>query len=157
MTHEAIKQILEKYWACETSPEEESLLADFLLSSEVPEELKKYRALFAWKKQQVQIVGSKKLKAGFESPRSVRFYPLVKIAASILLILTAGVGFYTHYEQERFMDAVFSETYSDPEEALKATENVIEKVSSVLQLVKDKTVDSQTTDSLEVKVIETVE
>jgi hypothetical protein len=158
MKQEAIKQLLEKYWDCDTSQEEEQSLAAFFSGNDIPEEWQKYQTLFAWKKKQSQITGSKKLKIEFEKPQILHFYPLIRIAASVLLILTMGIGVYTHYEQEKFMDTVFSETYSDPEEALQTTEHVIEKVSSVLQLVQDKQVDEEAVDSLMINPkIDTVE
>jgi hypothetical protein len=151
MTQETIIQLLDKYWNCETSQEEEQSLTAFFSGDEIPEEWQKYKTLFAWKKKQAQITGSKKLKSGPPKTQLVRFYPFIKVAASVLIFITIGTGVYTHYEQEKFMDTVFSETYSDPEEALRTTENVLEKVSAVLQLAQDKKVDTAVIDSLEVK------
>jgi hypothetical protein len=137
MTQETLKQLLEKYWNCETSIEEEQYLKTYFSGNDIPEELQKYRALFVWEKRKGQETGSKKLKTGFEKRTVIHFYPVIRFAASVLLVLSAGIGIYTHYQQEKFMDQIFSETYSDPEDALRETENVIEKVSAVLNLAKD--------------------
>jgi hypothetical protein len=156
MIQETVKQLLEKYWNGDTSQEEERSLGTFFSGDEVPEELRKYQALFAWKKKQFQLAGSKKLKAGYEKRSIISFYSVVKIAASVLLVLTMSIGIYTHYEQEKFMDEVFSETYSDPEEALQTTKKVIERVSSVLQLMEDKRIIRDQSDSSNVETIKKI-
>jgi hypothetical protein len=57
--------------------------------------------------------------------------------ASFLIIISAGTGIYTHYQQEEFLKEVFSETYSDPQDAIKETQAVLDKVSSSLLKAKD--------------------
>jgi len=149
MTSEQIKQLLEKYWAGNTSLEEERALKAFFSEDAIPEELKKYQPLFLWKTKQVQLKGNSELKTGIKKQLSFQWYSFLKIAASVLLIFTLGIGFYTHYEQEKQMDKIFSETYSNPEDALKETKNVIGKISSALNLAKSKQDELQKIDSLE--------
>ena len=149
MTSEQVKQLLEKYWACETTLEEEQALKMFFSGSAIPEELKKYQPLFQWKTAQLQIKGTPILKTATKKTVNFQWYSFLKIAASVLLIFTLGIGIYTHYQQEKYMDKVFSETYSNPEDALQETKNVIGKISSVLSLAKDKQAELQKLDSLE--------
>lgn len=52
MDCKTIEQLLERYWQCETSLEEETALRHFFLSEEVPAHLLRYRSLFAYQKQQ---------------------------------------------------------------------------------------------------------
>ena len=148
MTTEQISEILEKYWTGDTSLEDESALKTFFSGENIPEELKKYQPLFLWETNQLQIKGSSALKKEPKRPLSVQWYSLLKIAASVLFVLTLGIGFYTHYQQEKYMDRIFSETYSDPEDALRETKNVINKISSLLNLAKDKQPESQELDSV---------
>jgi hypothetical protein len=149
MTTEQIKSLLEKYWACDTSIEEERALQSFFSGDSIPEELKKYKPLFLWKTNQLQIEGNRTLKTGFKKQASTQWYSFLKIAASVLLALTLGIGLYTHYQQEKYMDRVFLETYSNPEDALQETKNVIGKISAVLSLAKDMQIELQQPDSLE--------
>jgi len=149
MTSEQIKQLLEKYWAGDTSSEEERALKAFFSGDKIPEELKKYQPLFLWKTRQMQLKGDRKLKTGIKKPVNFQWYSFLKIAASVLLVFTLGIGFYTHYEQEKQMDKIFSETYSNPEDALKETKNVIGKISSALNMAKDKQDELQKIDSIE--------
>jgi len=149
MTEEKIKQLLEKYWAGDTSMEEELALKTFFSVDSVSEELKKYQPLFLWKKKQLQLQSNKALKEGFNKSSGIQLYSLLKIAAVVLLAFTLGIGFYTHYQQKKYMDRIFTETYSNPEDALRETKNVIRKISSVLNLAKDKQIEMQAADSLE--------
>ncbi|GHU79518.1 hypothetical protein FACS1894145_3830 [Bacteroidia bacterium] len=149
MTQETIRQLLDTYWKCETSPEEEQLLADFFSGDSVPEEWKKYQALFGWKKTQTLVKASPELKAEIGQPAVIQFYSVMKIAASVLLILSVGIGIHTHYKQVQWMDQVFSETYSEPKDSLPDAKNAIEKVSSVLNLAPEQKIDSLTDDSIE--------
>jgi len=148
MSIKYINRLLEKYWAGNTSLEEESALKTFFSGDSIPEELKKYKPLFSWKTNQLKLKGNLRLKIKPEKSAGIQWYSLLKTVASILLILTLGIGIYTHYQQEKYLDKYFSETYSDPEDALLETKNVIEKISSVLILAKDKRVESQMHDSL---------
>lgn len=149
MIRTTIRQLLDKYWNCETSPEEEQFLTSYFSGDSVPEEWKKYRTLFAWKKAQASVKAAPGLKAeSGRQPVVAQFYSAVKTAAAVLLIMTAGIGFYTHYRQVRWMDSFFSETYSDPADALRDTRNAIEKVSSVLNLMQARKPDVEETDSL---------
>jgi len=149
MTSEQIKQLLEKYWAGNTSLEEERALRTFFSEDVISEELKKYQPLFLWKTKQMQLKGDRKPKAGIKKPVRFQWYSFLKIAASVLLIFTLGIGFYTHYKQEKQIDKIFSETYSNPEDALKEAKNVIGKISSALNLAKSKQNGLQKIDSLE--------
>ena len=149
MTQATIQQLLDKYWNCETSPEEEQLLTDFFSSDSAPEEWKKYQTLFGWKKAQTLVKATPELKAEIGRPVVIQFYSVIKVAASILLILTIGIGFYTHYRQVQWMDKVFSETNSESKDSVLDTKNAVEKVSSVLTLTQEQKTDSLANDSVE--------
>jgi len=147
---EQINRLLDNYWAGDTSLEEESALKAFFSQDAIPEELRKYQPLFSWKANQLLLKGDGILKAGRIKPAvHIRWYPILKIAASFLVILTLGIGIYTHYQQEKFLDTIFSDTYSNPEDALRETKDVIGKVSSILNLAKDKHIEAQKLDSTE--------
>ena len=102
MDYKNIEQLLERYWQCETSLEEESQLRDFFSKGEVPAHLLRYKNLFVY--QQVQqeeglgedfdvrilaeveptVVKAKRLTL------TGRFVPLFKAAAVIAIILSLG-------------------------------------------------------------------
>jgi hypothetical protein len=138
MKEEEIKRLLERYWQCETSPEEERDLRLFFSKGDFSEELKPYQPLFIRTNKWSEIKTDTALKKSFIPPVKVQFYPLLRIAASVLILLSVGIGLHTHYQQEKYMDKVFSDTYSDPADAVKKTEQVVAKVSSVLQLIQQE-------------------
>lgn len=103
MDYKDIEQLLERYWQCETSVEEEATLRDFFAKEEVPAHLLRYKNLFVY--QQVQqevglgedfdtrilaeveptVVKAKRLTL------TGRFIPLFKAAAVIAIILLWGM------------------------------------------------------------------
>ncbi len=54
-----IEQLLERYWQCETSLEEEAQLRAFFNGSDVPEHLLRYKDLFVYQQLQQKVVGSR--------------------------------------------------------------------------------------------------
>lgn len=102
MDYKDIEQLLERYWQCETSIEEEAALRNFFLKEDVPAHLLRYKNLFVY--QQVQqelglgedfdvrilaeveptVVKAKRLTL------TGRFIPLFKAAAVIAIILSLG-------------------------------------------------------------------
>ena len=48
MDYKYINQLLERYWRCETSLEEEDILRAFFSLDEVPAELLRYKPLFRY-------------------------------------------------------------------------------------------------------------
>lgn len=157
MRKEIIKQLLERYWLCETSLEEEQQLMVFFSGNKVPDELKKYIPLFQLKNKNQSVKADIYLSRipVEEKPRRIQLYPVMKIAASFLLVVTLGIGIYTHYQQEQFLDAMFSETYTEPGEAVKHTGEIMAKVSSLLQLVPDIIIPKEEADTMDIKTIET--
>ena len=102
MDYKYIEQLLEKYWNCETSVEEEQILRSFFRQKELPEHLLRYKSLFAYQEAEKDI----KLGDDFDSrilaevePTVVkakrltltgRFITLLKAAAVIAIILSLG-------------------------------------------------------------------
>ncbi len=146
-----MKELLEKYWKCETSPEEELKLRKWLENDDLPGEFIKYRSLFSSVKSFAEIkapeaiiqnITSKIKNDTFLRP-DYQIGQYLKIAASVLIVVSIGLGIYTHYQQEKFLQETFSETYTDPQEAIKETRAVLDKVSSGLLIAKDLIGDTQ--------------
>ncbi|MDR0507556.1 MAG: hypothetical protein LBH32_12200 [Dysgonamonadaceae bacterium] len=150
MKEEQVKQLLERYWMCETSLDEELALQRFFSGDNLPEELKIYQPLFLRNSKQLEIKASKKLWNKINRPLRMQFYQALQAAASVLILLTIGIGFYTHYQQEKQMDKLFSDTYSTPEEAAKETEQIVARVSGVLKLIQEKNM-AKMQDSISIK------
>lgn len=120
-----IKDLLERYWRCETSIEEEKELCRLFSEGELPEDLSFCRNLFDWKEKTSAGTMSKK----FQVPkRKIALYPLLKIAALVLVLLTCAIGLFTRYEQEKKIDRIFSEINTETQHTPKETEEIVADV-----------------------------
>jgi len=128
-----IHKLLERYWQCETSLEEERLLQDFFSGDSIPEELNRYKPLFIWKNRQKAVHANSEPVAS-KKPLMHYFYSAMKIAASVLIFMMFGIGVYTHYRQEQFMDQLFSDSSSEILDARKDSIDVVAKASLLLSL-----------------------
>lgn len=55
MDYKYIEQLLERYWDCATSPEEESILRAFFSQTDIPAPLARYKELFVYEQQQAKV------------------------------------------------------------------------------------------------------
>lgn len=102
MDYKYIEQLLERYWNCETSLEEEQILRSFFLRKEIPAHLLRYKQFFAYQEAEKEIsLGNDfdaKLLARIEKPvvrakrltLRARFMPLFKAAAMIAVLFVMG-------------------------------------------------------------------
>ena len=102
MDYKYIEQLLERYWQCETSIEEESELRAFFSTGKVPAHLLRYKDLFVYQQVQHEVGLGKDFDARILAKVEVpvvkakhmtlvgRFMPLFKAAAVIALILSLG-------------------------------------------------------------------
>lgn len=104
MDYKYIEQLLERYWHCETSLEEEQILRSFFSQKDIPAELFKYKDLFAYESLETEtdVLGADfdarimsvvneadPVKARTISMRS-RFVPLFKAAAVVAVFIMLG-------------------------------------------------------------------
>lgn len=104
MDYKYIEQLLERYWQCETSLEEEEILRAFFSQKDVPDELQQYRSLFAYEQQAkaeemlddsfderlLAMTGEQSKVKARKIKLSARLMPLAKAAAVVAIILTLG-------------------------------------------------------------------
>lgn len=102
MDFKYIEQLLERYWRCETSLEEEAQLRAFFTKEEIPEHLLRYKDLFVYQQfQQEEYLGADfdvRVLAEIEVPvvkakrmtLTARFMPLFKAAAVVAVVLSLG-------------------------------------------------------------------
>ncbi|MCD8183232.1 MAG: hypothetical protein LUE99_09255 [Bacteroides sp.] len=102
MDSKYIEQLLERYWQCETSLEEEAQLRAFFNEAEVPGHLLRYKDLFVYQQlQQEEHLGDDfdaRVLAEIEVPvvkakrltLTARFMPLFKAAAVVAVMLSLG-------------------------------------------------------------------
>ncbi len=98
-----IEELLERYWACETTLEEEAMLRRFFCEEDVPSSLLPYRDLFVYQQTQSEAhlsadfdarILEKIEQAPVVKARRVtlftRLMPMLKAAAAIALLLLLG-------------------------------------------------------------------
>ncbi|HBN46110.1 MAG TPA: pyruvate ferredoxin oxidoreductase [Prevotella sp.] len=129
MDYKYINQLLDRYWKCETSLEEEDILRAFFSQDNVPADLKRYQSLFAYEaKEPVSDVLGKefdeKMLSMVEEAEPVkakvitmtqRLKPLFKAAAVVTIVLTLGNAMQVPFER-RDSDPISNyDGYSKPE------------------------------------------
>ena len=96
MDYSFIDKLLERYWQCATSLEEEEMLKAFFRQKEIPQRFEQYRSLFNYE----DLAASEHLGADFDEkmirmveqpvvrarriPFAVRFRPFFKAAAAVV-------------------------------------------------------------------------
>ncbi len=113
MDYKYIQQLLERYWECQTSLEEEEILRAFFSQDDVPASLLEYRDLFVYEHSEVasDVLGEDfdaKILAriGDEKPVKARVVsfaqrmrPLFKAAAIVAIILTLGNAIQMSFDE----------------------------------------------------------
>lgn len=157
MDYKYIEQLLERYWACETSLEEERILRAFFSQNEIPAHLAQYKALFGYEQQQKQNklgddFDQRVLELVDESPKvkkeivikarpltlSYRLRPLYRAAASVAIVLLLGTAAQHTFHRESepkgwdYNVANYHDTYMAPQDALEAGMGGIEEIKDML-------------------------
>ncbi len=141
MNSEKIHSLLEKYWNCETSVQEEMELQAFFSYGNVPEEFRQFIPLFAYIRDEQSVTLSegfdKRLhkvleERGKERYVTIRiFRPLLRIAVSVLLVIGIGISLFFISKQDNRPQ--FVETYEDPNAAMQQAAFALEKLSHALR------------------------
>lgn len=153
MDYKYIEQLLDRYWACETSTEEEQILRSFFSQPDVPVELARYKALFQYEKQ----ASEERLDASFDErllraiapeepvvkarPLSIlrRLRPLQRAAAIVAVVLLVGNAArhaIDRNEQPAGWDynaAGYTDTYQNPRVALDESVEALRMVQDGLK------------------------
>lgn len=102
MDSKYIEQLLERYWQCDTSLEEEAKLRSYFQQGNIPSHLLRYKKLFVYQKEQQEIclnedfdrkilsrINSSVVKAR-RMTLFIRFMPLLKAAAVVAMMFSIG-------------------------------------------------------------------
>ena len=114
MDYKYIEQLLERYWKCETTLEEEEILRMFFSQKEVPANLLPFRDVFVYEnnEKKQQVLGDdfdQKLMEMIDEPAHVkarvvtmahRLTPLFKAAAVVAIFLTLGTAAQVAFNNE---------------------------------------------------------
>lgn len=145
MERKHIAALLEKFWAGETSLEEEKELRLYFLQDDVPQEWKKEAAYFRFLDMQLmaQSPSDEEILASIESnekevyPRNNQIFLTIgnlgKVAAVVVIVALATFFLKQDYEEKREkIDPLVEGTIEDPQKAFEETKKALMLVSQQL-------------------------
>lgn len=157
MDYKYIEQLLERYWQCETSLEEEAILKAFFNQTNIPAHLLHYKKLFIseriWQDIRLNTSFDKKILELIEKEESVKAYkttwkhrlmPLYKAVALIAIILTLGDAAQTSFHPNETVENDYDyenyrDSYNDPEMAYNQISEALQMVSQSLNEISQDT------------------
>ena len=128
--------LLEKYWKCETSLEEEKELRQFFKNEAIPESMNDAKDLFRYfEAQQQEAIGDSfdeevKRKITSHRPKAsvVRtMYNYSRIAAGLIVVVAAT--YFVRQEIRKSYPPEIVDTYSDPKLAFEETKKALKMIS----------------------------
>lgn len=153
MDYKYIEQLLERYWNCETSLEEEQILRSFFRQKEVPAHLLRYKQLFAYqdveKEKGLGDDFDTRILTRIERPvvkaqrltMRTRFMPLFKAAAMIAVLFLMGT--VMQHTMEGLPYICFAEPISDTSKSkryIHSLKNICSHGSPTYLLIRHSTI-----------------
>lgn len=148
MDYKYIEQLLERYWDCTTSTEEEDILRAFFRQKDVPAHLLPYKSLFAYEDAARKIGLDKDFDERIleqierptvkvrRIPMRQRLMPLFKAAAVVVVMLSLGTVAQHSFDRDRQTDYnydAYHDTYTDPQSAYGTVSEALQIVSESFQ------------------------
>ena len=145
MDSKNINALLEKYWNCETSLEEEQQLKEYFRGKQIPEQLKETAVLFQYfdehKKKDLTDSGfDHEVLAKVKGPKQGKvvklLYNSMRIAAGIAVLVVAT--FLVRNEIRKGNPVPVEDTYDDPKIAFEETKKALQMISKSFGSAQDK-------------------
>lgn len=136
MDSERIEELLEKYWRCETSLEEEAQLHDYFRQTPVPDSLKETATLFRYfgdQKRERLIDESfepsviRKIRYPSKGKVATLVFNTMRIAAGIIVLVLAV--WLVRMEVRKSTPNEMTDTYDDPKMAFEETKKALMMIS----------------------------
>ena len=140
MNSREAEQLLEKYWKCETSLEEENALRQYFAGEDLPDHLQKFSKMFIFfDKERKSVLDESfdpKILDRINKVKNRNIVPLpstwYKVAAAVLLIISLVVINRQFIGVRQKATEVVQDTFADPEKALEETKKMLLLVSEKL-------------------------
>lgn len=165
MDYKYIEQLLERYWNCETSVEEERILRAFFSQTDVPASLGRYKDLFAYQTAAAAAEGlgddfdcrvcrlagaDSRTDAVKARPLTMgrRLRPLYHAAASVAIVALLGLGAQHVFDRPQestgwdYNSAAYMDSYDNPQEAYETLDDGIRELRDVLLMSGGNAADS---------------
>lgn len=136
MDSKKLDELLNKYWQCESSLEEEQQLREYFHGASVPEQLKETAALFRYfeaskKKTITDLAFDNETLQKVKSPGKGKMRSLVfnamRIAAGLAVLVVAF--FFVRTEVRKSTPQEIVDTYDDPKLAFEETKKALQMIS----------------------------
>ncbi|HMP98802.1 MAG TPA: hypothetical protein PKC24_03410 [Cyclobacteriaceae bacterium] len=136
MDFERIDRLLEKYWACETSLEEEQELKAFLKQANLPERYNEAASMFQYfhaqqkieSKASIETAAISRFKQQPKGAMRSMFYNISRIAAGLIVIALATFLIREEYLKSDKPDPVL-DSFNDPMVAFEETKKALQMIS----------------------------
>lgn len=168
MDYKYIEQLLNRYWECETTMEEENILRAFFKLQNLPEHFEQYKPLFDYESEQANLTTSegfeervlrkiqqegnekgetKKKRTAFISLRPL--YNAVAMVAIVCMVALAAQHTFSNQQEEEWdttstPEMSYKESFTDPQVARSELRDMLKTMSSTFS-------DTQSPDSVENK------
>lgn len=145
MDSEKINELLNKYWNCETTLEEEEQLQHYFRSSNVPEALKETAALFTYfehrrKKNLTDISFDARVLKAVRKPKgqiATLAYNSMRIAAGIVVLVLA-IWLVRMEVRKSSPVPETADTYNDPKLAFEETKKALMMISKSFSTAEEQ-------------------
>ncbi len=134
MDSNRMEELLQKYWNCETSLEEEKQLREYFQHPDIPEHLKETANLFRYFEQQkntsVQDIALDGVIMHGQHRSKTRklLYNSLRIAAGVAVLVVAGWFLRQEAKTDTTSDVIV-DTYDDPKLAFEETKKALRMIS----------------------------
>lgn len=140
MDSKEIGQLLEKYWNCETSLEDEQILRSYFSGPNVHDQLKDAADLFRFfeseRKRSLEenfdhdmMRSVKKTERTTKVISMVRWVQVARIAAGVLVMVAAGYFVRNEIMKSKDQVQALEDTFTDPKDALEETKKALMMIS----------------------------
>ena len=145
MDSNRIDDLLNKYWNCETSLEEEQQLHEYFRGREIPEQLKETAALFRYfdanKKKAINDHGfesevMKQVEPQKRGRVATLFYNTMRVAAGVAVLVVAT--WLVRNEIRKTTPVAMEDTYDDPKIAFEETKKALQMISKSFGTAEEK-------------------
>lgn len=145
MDSNRIDELLNKYWNCETSLEEEQQLREYFTGNDIPEQWKETSTLFRYfdehKKKGIHDVSfDRQVLEKVKTPKQGKmvriFYNSMRIAAGVAVLMVATWLVRNEVRQTTPQEVV--DTYDDPKLAFEETKKALMMISKSFGTAEEK-------------------
>lgn len=155
-----VERLLEKYWQCETTLEEEKQLRDFFASGSIPASMKGASDLFGFFEAEQKkalapnfetgVTKQLRTRQGSKIVSMISYGNMARIAAGIVVVVAAT--FLIRQEIRKSYPKEMQDTFTDPQIAFEETKRALQMISNSFGKAKKEASKMQMLNEAEKKI-----